>query len=299
MLDDDADVPPYYCISQLRCRLCQFSLEECDPVVACALFRIQAICCICIDSCSDIDGGRRLSRFSFHQYEPYYDPILRIKFHVCSSACGSGNSYVFHGRCFDFSRNLYPVTPTFLAVTEISFQPSSCESQRRQNLIRSLLPSKLLQALPIQLPYEILTMIAEFLIYECAVVTAQEQTLKTDNTASVPSEFSLDLTRNVYAQYRKFDGVIYLKNLLNSQSEKGKYELLLLDVKRISTICKILVAEDHLGIRSIQFASSDTGPEPCPIPGAWWTDITRLGGITKIRVKSDVSEATACFYSQS
>lgn len=235
----------------------------------------------------DIDDGRHSSYFTFHPHETYDDPVLRIKFHMCSPACGYGDFHVpfFHRRCFEFTLNL--ITPNFLAATEYNFQPPSYDSRRRHDLIRSLLLPKL----PVRLPHEILAMVAEFLVHECAVVTAQEQMLQDAS----PSESLVDLTRNVYAEYHKFDGVYYIKSLRNSGSKKGKNKLLLLDVQKKGTVCKVFVAEDHLGIRSVQFAPSNTTSMPRPIPGAWWKDISRPGGITKIRVKTDVSRTTAYF----
>jgi len=132
-------------------------------------------------------------------------------------------------------------------------------------------------------------MVAEFLVHECAAVTAQEQTLEDNHSGYLPSESLIELTRNVYAQYHEFDGVYYIKSLRNSRSKRGKNELLLLGVQKKGAIGRVFVAEDHLGIRSVQFASSDTISEPRPIPGTWWKDISRPGGITKIRAKTDVS----------
>lgn len=37
MDDDDDEEAPYYCISQLRCSLCRFGLQDGELIVACAL----------------------------------------------------------------------------------------------------------------------------------------------------------------------------------------------------------------------------------------------------------------------
>jgi hypothetical protein len=139
----------------------------------------------------DIDDGRRLSCFTFHQNESYEDAVLHVSFHTCTSGCsGAFRAPLFHSHCFEFKRRLGPVTPRFLAATEYSSRPPSSEVRRWSDLIRSRLPPKLRQALPLKLPPEILAMIAELLIHDCAVVMAQEQTLQD----APPSESLLDVT---------------------------------------------------------------------------------------------------------
>jgi hypothetical protein len=139
-------------------------------------------------------------------------------------------------------------------------------------------------------------MVADLLVYECAVVTTREQRPETDNLGNLPSKFSLDLTRDIYAQYYEFDGIYYVKTLMNSRGKEGNCGRLLFSEQKYGLIQHILVAEDHVGIRSVQFVSSNTVPEPCLIPGVWWTSISGLGGITKVIAHTDVSRATAYLY---
>lgn len=129
-------------------------------------------------------------------------------------------------------------------------------------------------------------MIAKLLVRECAAVTAQEQTL----LDALPSEFLVDLTHKVYAQYRVVDGVCYIKSLRNTKSETDKKEVLLLRAQEKAAIHKVFIAEDHLGIRSVHFTPSSRRPDLGP--GVWWKCISRRGGIAKIRAITDVSKAT-------
>ncbi len=142
-------------------------------------------------------------------------------------------------------------------------------------------------------------MIAEFLVRECAVVTAQEQTL-----GSAVSDCLVDLSRNVYVRYHVVDGFRYIKSLQNSQSGTDKEEQLVYNVRKTGTASKIVIAEDHLGIRLVHFSSNKAtgrlkGPDIIPsqsdhLPSTWWRTISRPGGITKIRAKFDVSRAATC-----
>lgn len=127
-------------------------------------------------------------------------------------------------------------------------------------------------------------MIAKLLVRECAAVTAQEQTL----LDALPSEFLVDLTHKVYAQYRVVDGVCYIKSLRNTKSETDKKEVLLLRAQEKAAIHKVFIAEDHLGIRSVHFTPSSRRPDLGP--GVWWKCISRRGGIAKIRAITDVSK---------
>ncbi len=121
---------PYYCISQLRCRLCQFRLEDGDLVIASTLSQLWKSTVTYMSS--GIDQERVSPYFPFRRNRSFYnDNISRIKFHMCGGACGFRGRYVpwFHGRCFDF--RLLPIYPSFLAATDYTFQPSISEQKRR------------------------------------------------------------------------------------------------------------------------------------------------------------------------
>lgn len=296
-MDDEAE-ESYCCITDLRCRLCQFGLEKDDPVVACmppapSHTQHSHFAIACSHEFIDIDGGQRLSYFPFHPYESHQDTVLHIRFHTCRSGCHLGDfcAPLFHRNCFEFQSRLHAVTPRLLASTAYTFQPSTCETRRRSNLIQSRLVPKLSQALPARarLPAEMLTMIANLLVRECAIVTAQEQALPD----ALPSSFIVDLTQNVYAQYLDIDGFCHVKSLQNSKSETVKKQALLPRAQEDFANLKIFVAEDHLGIRAVHFASSSRMPETSLGSGVWWKCISRRHGNAKIRVTTDVSRATA------
>lgn len=132
-------------------------------------------------------------------------------------------------------------------------------------------------------------MIAGFLVRECAVVTAQEQTLETAMCGSL-----FDLSHNVYTRYRVVDGVRYVASLQNSRSGTRNEEELLFDAQNNGMVRKLIIVEDHLGVRLVHFSSEiATGQverhgTPGHLPRAWWRAIHRPGGFTKIRAKGDV-----------
>ncbi len=104
----------------------------------------------------------------------------------------------------------------------------------------------------------------------------------------LPSPF--DLSHNIYARYHVLDGVRYVKSLQNSASGEEEERLLWDAQKRGGTASTVLVAEDHVGIRGVKFASSNTvlsGPGNMPTR-VWWWNICRPGGIARIRAKLDV-----------
>jgi len=237
----------------------------------------------------DIDTERYSSPFAFHLHDTYEDNVLRVTFHMCNPVCGLGDSQypLFHISCFDWAGK--HVTADLLAATEYSFRPSSYEIQRRRDLTRSKLLIVLQNTLPasIRIP-EILRMITEFLVPGFATVTAimaLQQPLQ-EHPGALPSESLIDLTRNVYAQYSKFDDTYYVKSLRNSESPTEK-DILLLDARKKGIVNGVFIAEDHLGIRCVQFSYPVRRWVHRPL--LWWTDISRPGGITSIKTKADVS----------
>ncbi|KAI1500052.1 hypothetical protein F5X99DRAFT_430004 [Biscogniauxia marginata] len=265
-----ADVPRY-CISQARCRLCQFRLEDGELVVA---------------AVGDQDAVS--PEFSFHRDTSFYDKkFFGAEVHMCcQNRCMFRTRSVdcFHSGCYTF--RLFPVSPDFLAATEYSFQPPICEERRRRDLIQQNLVERLKQTQwPRNLPDELWLLTAQYLVRECAIVTVQELTIQPRVCDSV-----FDLSRDVYVQYVMFEGARYLKSIKNSGCAEAKQEgQLLLDARRARTVQKVYIAEDHLGIRHIQFISSDdkSSRSSLDIPGVWWRTICRPNSI-KIRAKTDV-----------
>ena len=117
-----------------------------------------------------------------------------------------------HANCFFFDTN--GATSTLLAATRHSFLSGAADvdDARRVDRITRLLVPKLTQIVPF--PNELLNMVAQQLVRESAVVTCQQQLLETRT-----SDFTVDLSRNVYAQYVRVDGLRYVQTLSNSKPE--------------------------------------------------------------------------------
>lgn len=204
---------------------------------------------------------------------------------MCGSVCPFRGRRVpcFHGHCFDF--RLFPITPSFLAAFEYSTLPSLGEESRRFDRTWRLLVPRLPAHLTTRLPVELIVIIAKLLVRERAVVTAQEQV-----HGSNASDSRVSLHGNVYALFQVIDGVRYVQSLHNHKPGRRDVGARLLCVsEKIGTVRKIIIAEDHLGIRLIRFASSDVEVSlPAQTSGLWWRDILRHDGIAELEAKTDV-----------
>ncbi|EXK78195.1 hypothetical protein FOQG_17119 [Fusarium oxysporum f. sp. raphani 54005] len=269
---------PYYCITQARCRLCQFLLEDGEPIVA------------------DIGDEGVSCEFSFHRRTTFYDDELDIKLHMClADECRSRTKAIvcFHTSCHEF--RFYAITPEFLAATHYAFPPPLTEEHRRTQYIRQALTYKLQQAKlwPRELPTELWAMVAGLLLQDCATLTAQEQVdgCNSDSAADI----TFDLNQPVYATYVKIDGRSYIKTLGNKTRNKIKGEI---SVRLSTPIIQdgdadkdMFVAEDHLGIRRIFFVSPKHVEQWCrappSVPGAWWKHISQYNIPSTMVFKTD------------
>ncbi|KAF5019171.1 hypothetical protein F66182_8821 [Fusarium sp. NRRL 66182] len=262
---------------QARCRLCQFLLADDEVIVA-------------------MVGDDRVScEFSFGRYTTFYDDELDIKLHTClvgECSLRTKATVCFHARCHE--ARFYSITPAFLAATCYTYNPSLSEERRRARYIQKALVCNLQQARlwPRELATELWTMVAGLLLEDCAAFTAQEQLRKCDKA----EEYTVDLTQPVYASYVKIDGRVYVRNLQNKARTdvKGGSRIMLLAPGKHAKENEgkdMFVAEDHLGIRQIIFAS----PKRCDewfrshpsTPGAWWKHISQGDIRSTVTIRSD------------
>ena len=188
-----------------------------------------------------------------------------------------------HARCLFFDSNRAP--STLLAATRHSFPSCAAADARRRERIPRLLVPKLAQMVPF--PNELLFMVARELVRECAVVTNQQQMLE-----PLTRDFVVDLSRDVYAQYIRVDGLRYVQSLGNSKPEEscGEWQCLYDAGKR--SITTAIVAEDPLGIRLVRFMSPSEPSRPAPIHGAWWREVPNLDKNTSLKGETDVIRST-------
>ena len=186
-----------------------------------------------------------------------------------------------HAECFFFDTN--QATSTLLAATRHSFLSGAADvdDARRMDRITRLLVPKLAQVVPF--PNELLNMVAQQLVTQCAVVTCQQQMLETRTW-----DFTVDLWRNVYAQYIRVDGLRYVRTLSNSKPEpsSGEWQCLLDTGKR--SIDTVVIAEDPIGIRLVRLISPSGPSRPAPIHGAWWREVPIVDKITSLKGETDV-----------
>lgn len=191
----------------------------------------------------------------------------------------------FHSSCLKFKR--FIITDDLLAVTEHSIGLSELEERQRLKRIQQLLAPKISELLGAKLPFEVVAMIASYLVRESAMITAKNQSM-----FSQASDIKVDLSKDVYASYSVVDGVRYIKSLRNLDTNGDEEYRLVLDAKKNKPVYSIRICEDHLGIRFVQFFPSNN----VPIVKGWWRDIPPSdfsvfyrATISAIRVESDVS----------
>lgn len=197
---------------------------------------------------------------------------------------------LLHSSCVKFKR--FIITDGFLAVTTPSIGLSELEERQRLKRIQHLLAPKISNLLSAKLPLEVMTMISSYLVRESAMITANHQSM-----FSQSSDITVDLSKDVYASYSVFDGVRYVKSLRNLDTDQGGEYRRVLNVKEKSTVGKIRICEDHLGIRFVQFLPPNGSSSKVPVMKGWWRDISPSRGpgdttqvkFSTIRVESDVS----------
>ncbi|KAH8729173.1 hypothetical protein BGZ61DRAFT_529423 [Ilyonectria robusta] len=122
----EEDSAPYYCITEARCRLCQFALNDNELVYAA------------------VSDDRVSGEFEFQQHLSIYDEDLDINIHLClGDHCLSRTkaTVCFHSRCYEFRS--YPVTLAFLAATKYAFVALAHEERRRADYIQRALAQNL------------------------------------------------------------------------------------------------------------------------------------------------------------
>lgn len=245
-----------------------------------------------------VGDGQVSCEFSFDRHTTFYDDELDVKLHMClADECffRTKTTVCYHSRCHEF--RFYSVTPAFLEATYYTFPPSLVEERRRTRYIQQALARKLQPATtwPRELSTELWDMVAGLLLEECAVLTAQEQMHRRNNT----KDSILDLTQPIHVSYVKVDGRTYVKSLRNTAGIKTKGEISFILPSPIMQDRDvdghkgkdIFMAEDHLGIRQIVFVSPKHRDNWCCTHpnalGAWWKHISWDDMPSTLTIRSD------------
>lgn len=224
--------------------------------------------------------------FPFRRHDTFADEEEEITFHMCcESLCTKRDHQVlcFHDEC-DESK-LFMTTPKLFAATEYSFSPPIREELQRRVRIQHTLATKLNICTLSQLPQELCYMVAGYLVRQCATLTAQELALDVCATDSL-----VDLSRDVYAQCVRIEGVLYVQSLYNTtSSEVRRGEVRVFKAHQGRVVRSIHIRYDYLGIRGIWFTLPNNDLSHFPVCGVWWTELSREGGILQVATKTDVS----------
>lgn len=128
-------------------------------------------------------------------------------------------------------------------------------------------------------------MVVGHLVRQSAIHTAQQLALDVCASNSL-----VDLSRDVYAQYVRIEGVLYVRSLYNSSSSEDKSgEVQVFKPCQGRVVRSIYIRYDHLGIRDICFALPKDDLLNNPVCGIWWTELSREDGILQVAAKTDVS----------
>jgi hypothetical protein len=150
---DDSPTTSYFCITQARCRLCQFTLSD-DELVVCASKSMARSARISLPMTNAkkepriaLDDDHVSCRFPFERYAASYGHKFDIKIHMCvMEECPSRTktTVCFHAHCY--RARAYAITGPFLSTTRYSFAPSISEERRRAQKLRQALNEKLPRA---------------------------------------------------------------------------------------------------------------------------------------------------------
>lgn len=288
-----AESVPCYCVKEPRCRLCQFSLENGDLIVAGKSPQWTHVVEVC--SCSFLDTGEDhiSAAFSFVRYDTFEDEEEEIAIHMCcDSPCMKGNFRVhgFHYDCYSF--RLFSITSRFLTATEYQFSPPVGEGARRWRRIQLTLAIKLKLGFLRGLPEEICRMVAGSLARECAVVNFQELTSTVAASESPLCHYQkVHLSHDVYAQYIDIEGVQYIQALSNvPPSTKVQGQVRVFKAQQGRIIQNIYIKYDHLGIRGVWFTLPNNDLlRSLETSGVWWTELSRKDNILQVTTNNDVS----------
>ncbi|CAH0058089.1 unnamed protein product [Clonostachys solani] len=177
-----------------------------------------------------------------------------------------------HEVCHDLRKATqydYPTLFDFSLVRWPSFKPVRSDSSRRCAFMEDDLVSVLGGFIP-NLPRETLNRIAEYTLYEHAITH-----LATSLENQLPKFSTLDLRRNVWAEYIDFEGQRYTRALLNETDEAftkvpSESKELIFNAKADHLGDTIFTEMAPLGVRRVIFPTDSRMPALEEEPDIWW-----------------------------
>ncbi|KAI0424963.1 hypothetical protein F5Y09DRAFT_322920 [Xylaria sp. FL1042] len=156
------------------------------------------------------------------------------------------------------------LVPSLFDATSYSYDPWPGENARRLRWMRSHLAPMVYRSLALRLPYDLCDIVAQYCVREYALQISTK--FCQDNLAA---DFRIELSKPIWARYASLDGVPYIVSLANEPSSGDVVPLSRPD----TPIQVVYVAEDHLGVREVHFASPLGKTPDRPKPGLWWRTV--------------------------
>lgn len=173
----------------------------------------------------------------------------------------------------------------FINATSYRYQPPPAEDERRSCWLRLTWSSILWEIFrlpPCRLPPELCDYIAQYSLRSFAVRAVAWESLR------VPGRISF--STKVWARYALFEGVRYISSLTNKQpTEYDPKVKLAFEPMSSPTDTTIFLAENHLGVRELLFASSSKVPAIEEHPNIWWRSIVVPSSNPELESQVDVS----------
>ncbi|OBS24145.1 hypothetical protein FPOA_04692 [Fusarium poae] len=215
---------------------------------------------------SDAPEERFSPEFPFSIMHHTYDSINRIRIHACRRPCKEKGHLTpfFHAECRKFKQH---DVSRVVSTGAFRFEPTVHEQHRRFTHIKHFLAQRLDAMFQVKLPTEILDIIAQMLVHECATITNQERSVGRTEEHEL-----IRLDSAVYATYSVVDGLRYVKSLTNFPvPDRDGYALL---SKEGQTLNRLYIAHSYRGVRAIKLCPSNVSMSgPCPITGCYWRNI--------------------------
>ncbi|KAH6853716.1 hypothetical protein B0I37DRAFT_400838 [Chaetomium sp. MPI-CAGE-AT-0009] len=225
-----------------------------------------AFCRFRIDD-DDIIGVSEAGRVLPEKFRPGPQRgIADIVYMPCSEECRHGNAKAFgcHPECLELVP--FKLRSAVIEATSYRYEPPLAEEERRARWLRWKWSTILNTTFQRRLPLELCDIIAQYSLRKFAVHRALAL-LKFQHSASC----YVSLSTRVWVRYTIFEGVRYIQSLTNEQPPDDSSAVeLVYDLNPIDTM---FVAEDHLGVRNLIFASSSEKPTVEEQSNVWWRTV--------------------------
>jgi hypothetical protein len=180
------------------------------------------------------------------------------------------------------------------------YNPPHTFEERRAAYFRVRLAGTLKVDLLRRLPLELVSMVADHLVREYAIVYAHEALRHAANPLQ-QAVSDIELTRDVYATYVRIEDAVYFQSLHNEPlpsegpNRRRRQRRIFEAGPDDELVRNVYFAFDHLGVRAVCF---DTLPSAASVSWlnnigeVWWLEVARREGLEKLGVDFDVSGST-------